>query len=299
MHGHIATLVIILILALYFSRFLSPSTKVEEPMSTQITADKTNGTVGIAVLMRKPVDLPLWLKHHRDMGVQHFFIRMEDTPGWEDMLKTQPDVSLTLAESDKANNYETLQTRQIEFVNTCIGKCPQHNIQWLFHVDADELLEGDLRLLRRLPTNIKCIVVENVEAVFDGSESTCFDAKKFLKCSNKAPCRSYANGKAAGRVEDGVQLKGPHNFSYKGSHEGDHVHRFSQKELCVLHFDSCSFGAWSEKFQHLANNGNDSKVPFPYYKDSMKVASEAYSVYKNSTHKDVSSLGGDQVYVRA
>lgn len=145
--------------------------------------------IAIATMMRKPIDLPLWLKHHRTLGINLFFIRLEDSPGWEDYLHSQPDVIYEIGQSE-INNYLTQQHRQINFVNQTIKKCKQKNIQWLFHIDSDELLNGSLDFLKNIPQHIKCLTYENAEALFDENEQHCFSAKTFLRCNLNAPCRS-------------------------------------------------------------------------------------------------------------
>ena len=288
--------VVVLLIIILATLVYSLSLPNMEGMSV-ITKPKDNNNQkgmpkGIALLMRKPEDLPLWLKHHRDLGITKFYIRMEDTPGWDEFLKAQPDVEYEMAESSKANNYETLQKRQIEFVDKSLRKAEQAGLSWLFHVDADELLEGDLGVLDQLPADIKTITIANVEAVYDGTENTCFDARKFLRCDENANCRSYGNGKSAGRVEPNTTLKGPHNFAYDGDHTKQ-TKRLDFKELHVLHFDSCSFGSWAEKFRHLTKGTNDKdKTPFPYYEESKKVSASAYETYmktvgsSNKNNKD-------------
>ena len=43
--------------------------------------------------------------------------------------------------SDKsANNYYTLMERQEAQVLRSLDECPRHGIDWLFHIDDDELL---------------------------------------------------------------------------------------------------------------------------------------------------------------
>ena len=49
--------------------------------------NKPFSSVGIITFMRKPIDLSLWFKHHRQLGITQFFIRVEDTPELEDYLK--------------------------------------------------------------------------------------------------------------------------------------------------------------------------------------------------------------------
>lgn len=257
---------------------------------------KPKSKVGIALLMRKPVDLPVWLKHHRDLGISHFYIRLEDTPGWEDYLESQDDVTLEVAASDKeGNNYETLMYRQKDFVNKSLKDAREDEIEWLFHIDSDELLHGSLTVLDDLDAKYKAIRIQNAEAIFRENEDTCFSAVKFLKCGANAPCRSYVNGKGGGRVMDGVQLAGPHHFSYKGKIHGDAVYETPFEKLHVLHFDSCSFGAWAEKFQHLSKEKKDN-IPFPYYKESVDVAVEAYNVYKKHSMPKLDDLSSDLIY---
>lgn len=248
----------------------------------------TKPRTAIASMMRKPTDLPLWIKHHRTLGINLFFIRLEDSPGWEDYLKSQPDIIYELGESDPSgNNYLTQQHRQINFVNQTMKICKQKNIQWLFHIDSDELLNGSLDFLSSLPTHIKCLTYENAEALFDENEQHCFSAKTFLRCKLNAPCRSYANGKSAGKIEDHVSLIGCHNFAYHNQFEGEHIYQVPFEKLHVLHFDSCSLGTWIEKFYNMSKK-NISDIPFPYYKTSIDLATQTYNTYKSNTHLDKS-----------
>lgn len=252
--------------------------------------------VAIACLMRKPIDLPMWFKHHKQLGVSHFFIRLEDSPGWDEYLSLRDDVTFEIGSSDKnGNNYETLIYRQVNFVNNAIKSSHKMGIQWIFHIDADELLHGSLQFLDSLDSIYKCIRLENAEAVFRENEESCFSAVKFLKCSKKAPCRSYINGKGGARIEEGVSIAGPHHFAYKNEIEGPNIYETPFKQLHVLHFDSCSFGAWAEKFKHLSNNKKNN-MPFPYYYESMQAASNAYDVYKKHNMKNIEDIDAEQIY---
>lgn len=254
------------------------------------------GKVAVSLLMRRPIDLPIWFRHHRRLGVSHFFIRLEDSPGWDDYLASQNDVTFESSSSDKTgNNYETLMYRQVDFVNKSLEKAKHINIDWLFHIDSDELLHGSLAVLDELDGNFKVVRLDNAEAVFSENEDTCFSAVKFLKCSNSAPCRSYINGKSGGRVENGVELIGPHHFGYHGAISGQNIYNIPFEKLHVLHFDSCSFGAWAEKFKHLSQKKKDN-IPFPYYQESMDAALQAFDVYKKYNMKSLDDIPNDQVY---
>jgi hypothetical protein len=244
--------------------------------------DKEKEKVAIASLIRKPIDLTIWLKRLREIGISHFFLRIEDTPELEDFLKTQSDITFEMKKSDKENNYETLQHRQIEFVNRMIDNAAKMNIEWIFHIDSDELLEGSLDFLENLDTKYKCLKLQNVEALYKDTEEHCFSSKKFIKCSEiGAECRSYVNGKAGGRTIMNVKLAGPHDFSYKGKIGGDETYNIPFEKLHILHYDSCTFGAWAEKFNHLSKNPKD--IPFKYYNDSIKEVVKAHETYKKYT----------------
>jgi hypothetical protein len=238
--------------------------------------------VAIAALMRKPIDLMLWLEHHRkEAGVYRFYIRLEDSPGVAAFLRTQPDVWFVEAESDRENNYTTLQKRQIEFVNMVLPMARADGVDWVFHTDVDELIEGNsVKVLGALPDTVLVGKLENAEAVYGEEEPTCFSAKKFIRCSAGGPCTAYANGKGCGRTADGVQLIGPHDFGYKGKIDDAVTQRIPFDNLHVLHYDSCTIGSWLEKFQHLSKSAKLDEIVFPYYKKSIEAAQGAVAVYK-------------------
>jgi len=296
-------ILIAIILVIHYQRTKSvPRWEVVDINSHEFFGEEPippNSKVAIACLMRKPVDLAKWLEHHRQLGISRFFIRLEDSREQEDFLKAQEDVSLTIAESDKSgNNYETLQTRQIQYVDQSLKEAQSLNIDWMFHIDADELLHGSLKFLDTLDHKYKTVWMQNAEAIFNvdnKDKDTCFSTSKFLKCSNGAPCRSYVNGKAGGRVMKGVGLKGPHNFHYKGEHTGPHVYDIPFNTLHVLHFDSCSFSAWVEKFHHLGKKKNDN-IPFQYYNESINAVEQAFNTYKKFLSPSTKDMSADQIY---
>lgn len=238
--------------------------------------------VAIAALMRKPIDIMLWLEHHRkEAGMYRFYIRLEDSPGVAAFLKTQPDVWFVESESDRENNYTTLQKRQIEFVNMVLPMARNDGVDWVFHTDVDELIEGNAAtVLGSLPANTLVGKVENAEAVYSEEEPTCFSAKKFIRCSAGGPCTAYVNGKGCGRTVEGVELIGPHDFGYKGKIDNDVTKRIPFDDLHVLHYDSCTIGSWLEKFQHLSKSAKLDEIVFPYYKKSIEAAQKAVTVYK-------------------
>ena len=258
--------------------------------------------IGIANMMKNPIDLPLWLKYHRNLGISKFFIRLEDSPSWEEYLKDIDDVYMESGTSDETgNNYTTVIDRQVSFVNKILqDKQKMKDIDWLIHIDGDELIHGELDTLIHLPNNVKTVKFTNAEAVFKEPKKrdTCFTATDFLRCDQGAPCKSYVNGKAAGRTNDpNVFLAGCHDFGYKGdvSNEGSSNYKIPFDKLHVLHFEGCSFGGWVEKFYHMSK-GDKGDMPFPYYKESIQATKKAHDMYKENKMPDTGRFDKNQLY---
>jgi len=293
---------IIFILVLMYSYINNSENMTEEYIYEFFDNDVVNkpfSAVGIIAFMRKPIDLSLWFKHHRELGVTQFFIRVEDTPELEDYLKNQKDVWFEMGDSDKnGNNYITLFERQITFINNTLNRAKDMKIDWVFNVDVDELLHGSLKILDTLNNDYKCLKLENAEAVFRENEPTCFSAVKFLRCGKSAPCRAYANGKSAARPVPGVTSKGVHNFAYNDQVSGPNIYNVPFDNLHILHFDSCSLGSWVEKYYHLSKNNDKKNIPFPYYHQSIDAAKNVFDVYKKFTISYADSVSEDLIYHR-
>lgn len=243
--------------------------------------------IALITLMRAPIELPFWLEYYRDMGVTSFHVRLEDSPNWEKYLKQQADVvTLEIGKSQPdTSNYHSLMERQKAFVNKVIAKCNRDDsADFVFHIDQDELLKGTFDFIPELSSDIKTLHLENAEAVYDPTtqNSACFEANRYARCSQGDRCRSYANGKAGGRAEQGVAFAGPHNFSYNGQIDGSFKHEVPFEKLHVLHFDSCTLGAFVDKFHHISRNVNLADIPFGDYPKNIEVARTAYDAYKRT-----------------
>jgi hypothetical protein len=255
--------------------------------------------IGFVSLMKNPIDLPLWLKYHRNLGISKFFIRLEDSPSWEEYLKDMKDVVIEVGNSDESgNNYTTLIDRQKLFVDKVLKNTQKtQDIDWIIHIDADELLHGDLSVITKLSNNIKTVKMVNAEAVFNEKQkkNTCFSATKFLRCDKGAPCKSYVNGKSGGRTNvDGVYLAGPHDFGFSLDSKHEHF-MIPFDQLHILHFEGCSFGGWVEKYYHLSKNDNND-MPFPYYKESIVASKKAHELYKENKMPDTQQIDQTKTY---
>ena len=93
-----------------------------------------------------------WLKKHRDLGVCHFYIRLEETPELEDYLDSQQDVTLQKGSSTGINEYAEIQNRQNKWVDEAFEEAKSDNTdtEWLIHIDSDEIISGDLKKVQEL-----------------------------------------------------------------------------------------------------------------------------------------------------
>lgn len=224
--------------------------------------------IAICSMIRKPNNFETWLQYHFSLGIEHIFLRVEDTPELEEVIKFFPD-KITVEysnDSNKYNNYWSQMDRQNNFVNSVIKECLNRNIKWLAHIDSDELIWCENLDLDGIDLNIDCIVVKNYEAVYhtDNLKNSFLETNRFTK-----PKLAYGNGKSIGRISDKLICKGPHRFSGK-SIEID-------KSIIVLHFESPNFECWYKKFYEEKSDISDEmleKIPFEFYKNSIKLVRE-------------------------
>jgi len=231
--------------------------------------------IGIVTMTKKPVDLDIWLNYHLNkLKFDQIYLRVEDTPGVEKITSKYPErVSVEFENNvNNKNSYFTQMDRQSDFIQKTIEDCRKKGINFLLHIDDDELFMisskyedvKDLFIKLNIGKDIENVHFGNVEAVFPKGMKHCFATNKFLDCSAGGACKSYANGKSAGQISKDLQPMGPHNFTGK-------TKRVNKKDAMVLHFDSCNYDKWFQKFKNLSNIGNKkfNEIPFRFYKDSI------------------------------
>jgi len=234
--------------------------------------------VAITLMTRKPHRFDWWLRYHRSLGIYHVFVHVEDTPELVDGLLASEefrdfvtvtsgsDNSIDAYNPHSPDNYYTLMQRQERQVKHSVAQCKQRGIDWLFHVDDDELLYFDepfSKIVDSLAPGVGCVVLVNIEAVPKSLHSDCVfeDIQVFTQHRMLA----YRNGKSAGRTAD-TNWHGPHRFT--GSY-----HVVPVKRACVLHFESCTYEQWRNKFMKHRDMGEQKKleIPFPFYRDSISL----------------------------
>ncbi len=230
-----------------------------------------SNNIAIVSMMKNPKNIETWLEKHRNLGIYKFYIRLEDTPDLINYLQNQPDVDLIIGQSNGTNEYTHIQVRQHDLVNTTLKKAMNDNIKWLIQIDSDEILDGNLDEIRHLPEKTRTFWMQNVEAVYDDiptKEGNCFNAAYFKNCQNASEkCVSYANGKGGGRVAEDVEANGPHRF--KSTLADNNEIKINMR---VLHYESCDYDLYKEKYIRLSKQDTKQDIPFPYYNESINAA---------------------------
>jgi len=249
--------------------------------------------VAIVMLSRHPPDVNSWLKYHLNyMKVDHIFMEVEDTPAFDTIWNSLPSdiqqkVTVTKApptgtatDSRPRDDYETLQARQVKAMQLARDNARRLGIQWLIHIDDDELLYTPLQrpigqILGSMPDGFDQAYIPNVEAVYPSAEiKSCFTETHQANV-NRYKFVSYANGKAAVRLANPVLFPaGPHQWRTTGNLEPNSIHLDQEPfgaPMMVVHYESCPFSRWEDKFWELGNTPPEkvSKIPFPFYKDSI------------------------------
>jgi hypothetical protein len=173
----------------------------------------------LSLLTRKPLHFEWWLHYHMALGISHFFIHIEDTPELMPFLQQQPYASVVTVshkgdERHFKDNYWTLQDRQRAHVNASLAKCREMGIDWLFHVDDDELiwLDRPFRdIVASAPKGTTNLTFTNLEAIPTTIEP--LNYFEHIRTFTKRRMLAYVNGKPAGRTLASVKLDGPHRFS--------------------------------------------------------------------------------------
>ena len=244
--------------------------------------------VAITLMTRKPHRFDWWLRYHRALGLYHVFVHVEDTPELMPLLESEEfDGFLTVTTgcdnsqqwnaTSTPDNYYTLMQRQEVQVRRSVITAREKGIHWLFHVDDDELLhfkEPFARLAAEVSSDVTCVTLVNIEAAPTTMESEC--VFEDIGVFSQHLMLAYRNGKSAGRIVSEARKHsppanwhGPHRFTGK-------YHVVPVERACVLHFESCTYEGWRNKFIKHKYMGEKKKgeIPFPFYRDSVTLFQE-------------------------
>lgn len=210
--------------------------------------------VGTASLMKNPHQIETWIKHHKNIGVSRIYIYWDDL---ETQGPVQDDIVTVIRltpEFLEENNYHVEDdwdnpTKWNEKQRIAVDHAlAQGDVEWVFHIDADELLypeSGNIEsVFKEVSEDVDSCVVTNFELAPDHENyKNCFvEGTKFRRGQNMV---AYGNGKSCGRSGYSKSL-GPHRcVSLKGGSE----YEFPDSELKLLHYVSCNLDEYMKKYE--------------------------------------------------
>jgi len=232
------------------------------------------------------------MRHHADVGYTHFYIRLEDTDELKPQLEEQARalskgrkepvvayVELGSVNRKGEDNYTDIMTRQQEFVNRMITKAREDGVEWIAHIDDDEVLHPRgghsswAQVFQGVKPECASVHLKNWEGFSPelptGSWLT-DPGVRYLPSSCGHLFAAYGNGKSVSRTAPGQQARGVHHFG------GGKECELPEEAGIVLHHDSLAMGPndlppkkWVEK--NALRAGSDmSKVPFQATIDSVE-----------------------------
>mmetsp|Transcript_36056 Transcript_36056/g.81805 ORF Transcript_36056/g.81805 Transcript_36056/m.81805 type:complete len:326 (-) Transcript_36056:405-1382(-) len=241
-------------------------------------------------MIKQPANLATWLVYYRDIiGVERFFLRVEDTPELAALFAHDPWSTLVDAVFDNGTHrdYFAQMDRQSAHIAEVTVRAQREGLTHLLHVDDDELvycsagarmLRAELATASPLKPDVHML---NIEALCPSAD--CSNPFKEVTAFRHVPTRycSYTNGKSFGRLDAaGLRAHGPHHFRCADGAGGSNsvvTHTIPPWVAIVLHYESATFSKWRHKFLELAlRHGDDeavhARVPFTFYRQSMLAA---------------------------
>lgn len=251
----------------------------------------------IVLVSRTPPDLRTWLTYHLDyVGVDHVFMQLEDSPDTTKQFEALPpalqrrvtrwDGGTAGGGKDEGptDDFQTLQSLELAAMSRAHAEAKKINIDWLLQVDDDELVYVPTHrkindVFSHLPKAYEQVFVPNVEAVYDSAtEQKCFTQAREVSVSPQSFV-SYADGKAAVRIgtpDDAVPAS-PRLWRRQGGSDLASGHLDKEpfgSPVLILHYESCTFQRWKEKFAQLSETSDEriSEIPFTFYRDSIRIS---------------------------
>lgn len=175
---------------------------------------------------------------------------------------------LTLSQSSDTS-YHTLMGRQQQTVLAALARAQALSIDWLFHIDDDELLHFSIpfaEIVASVPSDCTCVTLQNFEVMPSTMDPDNVFAEAQTFCAAEKLFRAYRNGKSAARV-GACDWQGPHRFSGQ-------QYVVQSAFARVLHYESATYSMWREKFERQAAHTSDSEVdtiPFSFYQESIRL----------------------------
>jgi hypothetical protein len=256
------------------------------------TNNKTK--VGIATTVKNPHQLNDWIKYHLKIGFTKLYIVFDDEnentnyiinnssvvifkndDNWKKELLKLPGM-----DNFKTDKKEVMSRQILNFANVR-NYAQKDGIEWLLHIDADELFYPSNSSLDTIFNNkYDSISFQNLEMIPDKDNyDNCFKEGVNFKI-NPGIFNAYSNGKSAVKVNSIAVIGGVHNF-FGGNDTRSDIGK-------ILHYPSCNFNEYVNKYKILGKFDDkwwDSvQIPFKFHTESRDLINECFS--KDSSNNE-------------
>jgi len=234
-----------------------------------------------------------FLRYHRAIGFERIYVFFDDPKDpSQETAKAVAGVKVILCDRKYKLKIRTLRNysevklildtevtaRQELNVEMALGFAKKEGFDWMFHIDADELIYNSFKrpigeVLAKIPDEVEQVVCHNHEAVPQYMDignpfldvtifkKNIFSLGKLSKAKNAALHDSfvdqgrpyffaYNHGKSGVRVRPHVTPHGVHNFGrFPIKKEQPPLPSAHIGELVVYHYPSCGFVQYLEKYR--------------------------------------------------
>lgn len=236
-----------------------------------------------------------FIAYHLDVGFSEIFLFFDDPDdGAIAKARSYPQVTVIINDDALKNRWSELQSyiemekdivsevmaRQVLNVEVAIGLCAEKNIDWLLHVDGDELFYSSMLTPQEHFNSLESrgvsyVTYHNHESVpekidigdcfkevtlfkknphtFATALQTTPEQRKVVQSVAQIPSgyfHFYLNGKSAVRIMDGVRPNGVHRFSVP---EQIRVAPLTEEDPVILHYPCNGFSAFWKKYKTLGD----------------------------------------------
>jgi hypothetical protein len=225
--------------------------------------------IGIGTTVKNPHQLNDWIKYHLSINFDKLYIVFDDETehynfnpeyvnndrvrifkndnNWKNELLLLPDMKQYIEDKKE------VMSRQILNFTNIRNYAKQDGVDWLLHIDADELFYPEGINLKDIFNNMyDTIHFRNYEMIpRSDNYNNCFKEGIDFKV-NSHIFNAYANGKSAVKVNSNARISGVHSFSG--------MYAFARPYLAEVSI--------AARTTFLAIATNDSTDPLPVLKDS-------------------------------
>jgi hypothetical protein len=198
------------------------------------------------------ISFRLWCNYHRRL-FDLLIVWIDNPLDLEDAITLKAiDVFVFLGNQSEGPHAKGVQGRAMlrQDINTgnALHFCRSQKIDWLCHLDSDELLFATRTKLRLLwQSNDEQFHFRNYEVFPCWSTSNYFRDCTVFKVPGRHPFNFYGNGKAAVRVNAALGVASAHRF--------DTNQQPSERvgSICVLHYSCATLDLWLKKYLNLGD----------------------------------------------